>query len=240
MAAQDINGDGETDLVVGNWGLNSRFQATTDHPLELYVSDFDDNKTVDQVFAYYQGDSLFPLALRHDLLKQINSLKNQFIHYQDYAGKTMEQVFSQEQLNKAVVNRVYRLQSSVALNHGDGSYSLVDLPEEAQFSPVYALASDRFEADETTRWVVAGNFSGVKPEEGRYDANHGVLLQAEGERLVTLSHSTGLRIEGDARKLGTLRTTGDRKLLMVAKNNEAPEFYEYQSPSVEGTISTTE
>ena len=240
VAAQDLNGDGETDLVVGNWGRNSRFQATPEHPLELYVSDFDDNQTIDQVFAYYQGDSLFPVALRHDLLKQLNSLKKQFVHYQDYAGKTMSEIFSAQQLEKAVVNKVYRLESSAVMNNGDGSYTLVDLPEEAQFSPVYALASDRFGPGGATEWIVAGNFSGVKPEEGRYDANHGLLLKQEAGRLVTADQSTGLHIQGDVRKLATAQSVGGKKLLIVARNNQTPEFYEYESPSQEGTTDTAE
>ena len=229
IAAQDINGDGETDLVAGNWGRNSRFQASPKYPLELYVSDFDDNRTIDQVFAYYQDDSLYPVALRHDLLMQLNSLKKQFTHYQDYAGKTLSQVLSADQLNEALVNKVYRLQSSAVMNNGDGSYSLVDLPQEAQFSPVFTVASGHFDQDKTTGFVLAGNFSGVKPEEGRYDANHGLLLKVADGTLVTVANrKTGLHIDGEARKIATARSVEGKKLLIVAKNNDTPEFYEYE------------
>ena len=229
IAAHDINGDGETDLIAGNWGLNSRFEASEEHPLELYVSDFDNNQTVDQVFAYYEGDSLYPVALRHDLLMQLNSLKKQFTHYEDYAGKTMSQVFSDDQRSKALVNKVYRLQSSAVMNNGDGSYTLVDLPEEAQFSPVFAIASGSFDGDTTDEFILAGNFSGVKPEEGRYDANHGLLLSVENGKLATAEdQKTGLRINGEARQIAPARSVDGKTLLIVAKNNDALEFYEYE------------
>ena len=231
VVAQDINADGETDLIVGNWGLNSRFQASATQPLELYVSDFDDNQTIDQVFAYHQGDSLFPVALRHDLLMQLNSLKKQFVHYQDYAGKTMSEIFTAEQLKEALVNKVYHLQSSAVMNNGDGSYTVANLPEEAQFSPVFAIASDRFDEQDTdtVQFVLAGNFSGVKPEEGRYDANHGLLLKEEDGKLVSAPNQrAGLRINGEVRKVATARSVNGKKLLIVAKNNDAPEFYEYE------------
>ena len=231
VAARDINDDGEVDLVVGNWGRNSRFRASEEQPLELYISDFDNNKTIDQVFAYYQGDSLYPLALRHDLLKQLNSLKKQFVHYEDYAGKTMQEVFSQDQLDQAIVNKVYHLQSSAVMNNGDGSYTLVNLPEEAQFSPVFAVEAGNFSQDntDTIEFVLAGNFSGVKPEEGRYDANHGLLLQTEnGELTIEDTPATGLDIRGEVRQLATARSVEGKKLLIVAKNNDALEFYEYE------------
>ena len=231
VAAQDINGDGETDLVLGNWGRNSRFQASATQPLELYLSDFDDNQAIDQVFAYYQGDSLYPMALRHDLLKQLPSLKKQFVHYQDYAGKTMREVFGAKKLEKAMVHKVYCLESSVVMNNGDGSYTLAPLPEEAQFSPIFAIAADDFipnDAD-TTELVLAGNFSGVKPEEGRYDANHGLVLQAQGGQLnVKDDASVGLHLQGDVRQVATVRSVDGKKILIVAKNNGAPTFYEYE------------
>ncbi len=190
---RDINGDGEIDFIVGNWGRNSRFQASEEHPLELYVSDFDDNQTIDQVFAYYEGDSLYPMALRHDLLMQLNNLKKKFTHYQDYAGKTMGQIFSDDQLSQALVHKLYHLQSSAVMNNGDGSYTLVNLPEEVQFSPVFAIAS-QFDSSETDQFVLAGNFSGVKPEEGRYDANHGLLLSMKDDSkpLTIYKQTTGL------------------------------------------------
>jgi hypothetical protein len=231
VTAQDINGDGETDLVLGNWGRNSRFQASATQPLELYLSDFDDNQAIDQVFAYYQGDSLYPMALRHDLLKQLPGLKKQFVHYQDYAGKTMREVFGDEKLEKAIVNKIYCLESSVVMNNGDGSYTLAPLPEEAQFSPIFAITADDFipnDAD-TAEFVLAGNFSGVKPEEGRYDANHGLLLQAQdGQLRVKNRAAVGLHLQGDVRQVATARSVDGKKLLIVAKNNSEPDFYVYE------------
>ncbi len=230
VAAQDINGDGETDLVVGNWGLNSRFRASAERPLELYINDFDQNKTMDQVFAYHQGDSLYPVALRHDLINQLNPLKKRFVHYEDYAGKTLQQIFSAEQLEQSVVSKVHRLQSTAVINNGDGSYTLEDLPLMAQLSPVYAVATDRFlSSGADTSFVLAGNFSGVKPEEGRYDANPGLLLRTVNDQWQALDQpTTGLAIRGDARQLATVRSANGKKLLMVAKSNGALEFYEYE------------
>lgn len=231
IVARDINGDGETDLLAGNWGRNSRFQASATRPLELYLRDFDNNQTIDPVFAYYQGDSLYPVALRQDLLMQLNSLKKKFVHYEDYAGKTMNEVFGAEELDQAMVYKVYQLQSSAVMNNGDGSYTMTELPAEAQFSPVFAIAAGNFEnrTTDSLAFVLAGNFSGVKPEEGRYDANHGLELRVENGQWVTNNRrATGLNIRGEVRQLATARSVDGKKLLIVAKNNDTPEFYEYK------------
>nr|WKN39478.1 FG-GAP-like repeat-containing protein [Tunicatimonas sp. TK19036] len=224
----DLNNDGEADFIVGNWGLNSNFRAAPEKPLSLYISDFDQNQTIDQVFAYYQGDSLYPMALRHDLVSQLNYLKKKFTYYEDYAGKTMEQVFGKDALNNAIVNQVHRLQSSVVINNGDGSYEVRSLPEEAQFSPIFAITADDFNEDQRTEIIMAGNFSGVKPEEGRYDANTGLVLSVQDNQFSVISaQRTGLNIQGEVRHVAIARSGGSKRLLIVAKNNDEPEIYAY-------------
>ena len=37
----DVNGDGFTDILAGNWGHNSKLYAGKNGPLKLYVKDFD-------------------------------------------------------------------------------------------------------------------------------------------------------------------------------------------------------
>ena len=224
----DVNSDGNMDFIAGNWGLNSRFTASTDQPLTLYTGDFDNNSTLDHIFAYYQGDSLYPMALRHELVMQLNYLKKDFTYYKDYAGKTLKRVFAEEQLTKALVNKAYRLQSSLVINHGDGSYSLEDLPMEVQFSPVFSITPGEFSGAEALEFILAGNFSGVKPEEGRYDANRGLLMRSDGKRMVIEKNSkVGLNLQGDIRKVLSASTSDDKSILIVAKNDDRLELYEY-------------
>lgn len=227
IEVEDINHDGEMDFILGNWGLNSSFKASPERPITLYISDFDDNQTIDQVFAYYQGDSLYPMALRHDLVMQLNYLKKEFTHYEDYAGKTVNEVLGEEAIKNAYVSQVHRLQSSVVVNNGDGSYQVKDLPTEAQVSPIFAIKSGSFTEDNTVEIVAAGNFSGVKPEEGRYDANRGLLLEYTNGKL-KVKPSSGLKIDGEVRQMATARTVGGKKLLILAKNNDELEIYAYE------------
>jgi hypothetical protein len=81
-------------------------------------------------------------------------------------------------LAKAKVLDAKTLASSIALSNGDGTFALRPLPAEAQFAPVNAVLSGDFDGDGRTDLLLAGNFHGVTPVEGQYDASLGVLLAA--------------------------------------------------------------
>ena len=53
ISVGDFNSDGKPDLIIGNMGLNTQFNATEKEPLELYYMDFDKNGSVDPIFSFY-------------------------------------------------------------------------------------------------------------------------------------------------------------------------------------------
>ncbi len=234
VVATDLNNDGRLDLIAGNWGTNSRFKTSKEKPLTLFINDFDKNGLLDHIFAYYEGENLYPVALKDDLIRQIPGLKKQFIFYKDYAGKTVDQIFTEDQLANSYKNEVYTLESTAIFNNGDGSFSMQPLPEAMQFSPINTILPAAFDQDSIAEVFMAGNFSGIKPEEGRYDANHGELLKFErGAFSVEDFRKTGLNIKGDVRKAAILNTTNNRRLLIVARNNEQLEFYGFSNKQPE-------
>ena len=56
LAAGDFDADGDMDFVAGNHGLNSRFKATADKPVSMYVNDFDLNGTVEQIITAHMTE----------------------------------------------------------------------------------------------------------------------------------------------------------------------------------------
>jgi hypothetical protein len=112
--------------------------------------------------------------------------------------------------------------SSVAINNGNGTFSLVPLPNEGQFAPVYSVLADDFDGDGRTDLLLGGNFYGVTPVQGRYDASYGQLLRGNGKgqfEPVDLEAS-GLAVEGQVRHIKSVRRANGETLIIMARNNE--------------------
>ncbi|MEQ1585752.1 MAG: VCBS repeat-containing protein [Cyclobacteriaceae bacterium] len=222
IEAADLDNDGDVDFVFGNHGLNSRFKASLDKPVSMYVNDFDKNGTVEQIVCTFNGDKSYPLALRHDLITQIPALKKKYLKYDNFKDQVITDIFTPEEMDKAVKLEVYELASSLLMNEGGGKLSLKRLPVEAQVSVVYAISIDDFDGDGNKDIVVGGNLYNVKPEVGRYDASYGTFLKGDGKgnfKSIRASES-GLFLDGEIRDLTTVEVAG-KKYLLAARNSNS-------------------
>lgn len=220
IVEEDLDGDGDPDYIVGNHGLNSRFKASKDRPVEIYVNDFDQNGSAESIICTYLGDETYPLALKHDLIRQIPQLQKKYVQYEAYKDQTIEDIFTEDELIAAVRGEVFKLESIVLLNEGEDGFRILDLPLEAQFSPVYAIATDDVDMDGIVDVVLGGNFYYSKPEVGRYDASYGVFLKGRGDGSFEYVPNAlcGLFIEDQVRGFSLINHGGNR-LLVVAKND---------------------
>lgn len=220
IKAADLDGDGDQDFVLGNHGWNSRFRATATSPICMFVSDFDQNGTIEQIICTYQGDKNYPMVLRHDLVAHIPSLKKKYLKYENYKDQTVEDVFGAEQLKRAVELKVFNLSTSVLMNEGNGKFSLKALPTEAQFSPVFGINILDVDGDDKLDILLGGNLYGAKPEAGRYDASFGTTLKGDGRGgFVPLKAVTsGLKIDGEIRDIITIRGK-EQELIVISRNN---------------------
>ncbi len=219
VRAADIDSDGDIDFVVGNHGLNTRFKAFENYPVMMYVNDFDQNGMVEQVLCAFNTDTIYPFALRHDLVMSLPNLKKRYLKYEDYQLQTINDIFSAAQLEKAVVLEANEMRTGVFINTG-GKFEFKPLPIEAQFAPIYAIEVLDIDNDNHLDIILGGNFYNVKPEVGRYDSSHGLLLKGDGkggfEAVNTMD--SGLFIRGQIRDFALI---GNQ--LLVAKNNDKLE-----------------
>ena len=119
-------------------------------------------------------------------------------------------------------------ESCLFLNNGDGSFMKVELPKTAQFSPVRDMAAGDFNRDGKLDLVLVGNNHAVRPSFGRYDASYGwcLLGGAENGFWPLMPRESGLRIDGDARKVRMLEVSG-RHLLVTAINDGELQLSEW-------------
>ncbi len=224
----DFNGDGLQDIVAGNHGLNSRFRASPAEPLTLYVNDFDQNGTVEQVLSRYDRGQDLPLNLRQDIVMQVPSLKKRYLRYENYVNQKVSDIFPMEQFPNTLVLKTYALSTSLWLNTGGGKFVRRELPVEAQFFPVYAVLSGDFDHDGKLDLLMGGNQYNAKPETGIYGAGKGLLLRGNGKGgFEALSPGeSGLRISGQIRSLTPLNIK-NRSFVLIGKNNDYPQIISY-------------
>ena len=72
-------------------------------------------------------------------------------------------------------------------------------------------------------------FYGTKPEEGRYDAIYGLMLEPSGNHnyRVVQPKQSGFFIKGDVRSLQVVNSVNGKKLVIVAKNNDSLRTFIY-------------
>ncbi len=222
LTVADINDDGKPDLIAGNFGLNSNIKADAQHPAKLYVDDFDNNGQIECIPVYYKTDGkAYPYYLKGELEAQLPLIKKRFLKFDEYAEKSIEEIFSPEQLKHALVLTVAQTQTCIFINDGKGNFTMKPLPAMAQLSPVFGILAKDLNGDGLKDLFLAGNFFGLKPQTGRFDASYGTTLLGNAQHhfnYVTPSQS-GLFIKGEARDIANIKSTDGDDYIIVAINN---------------------
>jgi hypothetical protein len=222
VVVADLNGDGRPDLVLGNLGLNSLITASPQAPARLYVGHFTHDRSVQQILTVFNNGVSYPVAQRDELIRAIPELGKRFPSYSAFGATRVEDILPRSDLRQAKVLEAYNFATSVALNNGNGTFTLRPLPMEAQFAPITAIVADDFDGDGRTDLLLAGNEFGVPPLFGRYDASYGLLLRGKPNgdfEPVDLSQD-GLVLNGQVRHIRTLRQAGGIRLIAVARNDD--------------------
>jgi hypothetical protein len=230
LAGGDFNGDGYIDFVAGNHGLNSRFKASPDKPVSMYVSDFDLNGTEEQIICAFDGDKSYPLALKHDLTRQIPELARKYPTYESYKNQQITDIFTPEQLKNTIVLDACLMETSVFINDGKGNFRMQQLPVETQFSPVYSTEVGDYNGDGYQDILLGGNLYNVKPEYGRYDASYGAMLSGNRHGGFTFipAKLSGLHLNGEVRDIKEIKTMKGN-ILVVARSNDALQVFKVKS-----------
>jgi hypothetical protein len=216
----DVNGDGNKDILAGNFGYNTKFYAGKQGPLKLYVKDFDKNGTVEQIITYTIDNKEYTFLAKDELERSLPVLKKAYLKYSEVAGKTVQYMFY-ELFKDYIELKAEELASCCFINDGKGNFKKITLPIDLQLAPIFSFAETPGKND----FIAMGNLYGVIPYEGRYDALEPVNFKFDKNGEASVIPSFNLDINGEVRDAKWIKTTNNKQLLVVGRNNQGLLFF---------------
>lgn len=228
IQAVDLDLDGDMDYVLGNMGTNIDYAPSDEKPLNVYAYDYDANGKLDPLLTRYlvnreDEQAIYPFHSRDDIFRQLVPLKKSFQGYEEFASSEVGEIIPTELLSKAEKFEASHFESCILINEGGDGFTMRPLPVEAQFSAVYGIQSDDFNADGFPDLLLSGNSYANEILYGWQDASLGLLLIGDGtgDFKPLTPQESGLYLKGDTRGLAMMHDLYDRQLLIATVNSDS-------------------
>jgi len=224
----DFDGDGQLDLIAGNWGLNSSYHDPSRHPVRLYYGDFDGNGAVELLEAESGGgpDHWLPRRDLKVLSAAMPWLRARFPTHKAFSTADVKTILDQN-LAKAQQAQANTLASMVFLNRSN-RFEAVRLPDEAQWAPAFGVNVTDMDGDGNEDVFLSQNFFSVRTDEPRLDAGRGLWLRGDGRGKLTPVHGqdSGVKIYGEQRGSAVCDFNEDGRVdLAVTENSAATKLF---------------
>jgi len=233
IAAGDFRHTGKIDYIIGNVGLNTLYQASDQYPVCVTAKDFDSNGKYVVIPSLFLPDQNgvkkeFPAEGRDDLTKQLSSMKRRFPNYKSYAAASMNEILTPQQREGALRLKANMLQSCYLRNDGDGKFTMIPLPKEAQFSAINGMVVDDFDDDGNLDVLINANDYGTEVSTGRYDAMNGLLLRGDGKGGFTALSilQSGIYIPANGKALAKLSSASGDYLVAASQHHDVLKLFQ--------------
>lgn len=224
----DVDNDGDMDYIMGNAGTNLDYKPNSGEPLELYYGYFAGMPKQQPVLSCYINDEKgerkkYPFAFRDDLFRVMPVMKKKFQTYDSYSRATFTELFDKEDIAKARHYQADIFQSCLLKNNGNGKFSCIPLPIEAQFSCVNGIVATDVNNDGNIDLLVAGNFHETECVYGWLDASLGLLLLGDGKGNFSPLPPTksGLFLNGDMRGISAMIDNKGNEVFLATANSDS-------------------
>ena len=227
VEAADLDNDGDIDFILGNQGSNTIHKTSSENPVKMWVNDFDNNGTIEQIMTNHKNGKDYPIHMKKELTAQLVSLKKQNLKASEYAKKSIDELFSASIFKNSIMKQSTISESIIAVNEGDWNFSVKKLPSRVQLSCVCGIVCADVNNDGNLDIIMAGNNFEFKPQYSRLDASHGSVLLGDGSLDFKWQNynTSGFVIKNEAKHLKTISDKSGKTYLLAAINNEKPKLF---------------
>ncbi|MGI9428588.1 MAG: FG-GAP-like repeat-containing protein, partial [Bythopirellula sp.] len=232
LAIADVDNDDDVDLIAGNFGLNTKYNASPGHPVLAFYGEYGESGRRNLIEASYENDSLFPLRGKSCSSSALPHLAERFSTYEAFAKATLAEIYTPRCLQQADRFEVNSLASACFLNDGFGRFERVALPSAAQLAPIYAIAVTNVNSDGIPDLYLGQNFFGPQQETGPMDGGVGVVAIGLGDGTFDALRpaEAGVVVPADTKAAAAVDLDGDGwQELSVATNNGPLRIFQLRS-----------
>jgi len=227
VEAADLDNDGDQDFILGNQGLNLHYKPLEDQPMKMWINDFDNNGTIEQIVTLHYDGGDYPIHQKKELTEQLVSLKKENLKASDYAKRTINELFSKEVIANSIVKQVTTSASVIAINEGGGKFTVQKLPLRVQLSCVCDITCMDVNNDGNLDLIMAGNNYEYKPQFSRLDASFGNLLLGDGKLGFEWQNydNSGFNIKEEVKYLNQFKDKDGNTFIIAAINDSKPKIF---------------
>ena len=228
VEAVDVDKDGDNDLILGNQGKNLHYKPQENRPMKMWVNDFDDNGTIEQIVTRNIDGKDFPIHQKKDLTAQMVALKKQNLKASEYSTKTISELFPKEVFENSIMKKSVISESVVAVNDGSGNFRVIKLPSRSQLSCICGITCTDVNNDGNIDLILGGNNFEFRPQYSRLDANYGNVLLGDGALGFEWQdyETSGFFIKDEIKHLKQFKDKTGKTFVIVAINEDKPKIFE--------------
>jgi hypothetical protein len=228
IAGRDLDGDGDIDYVVTNFGINTTYEASMKKPELLYYGDLEGTGEFHVVEAKFGEENQLPRRGLSCSSNAMPSLKKKLGTYQNFAISSLEDIYTPKRLETSARLELRELQSCVLINeskNGKIRFKMEPLPRIAQIAPGFGVVMTDLNGDWLTEVVLAQNFFSPQREVGRMSGSVGATVMswsAKGNFELVEPYRSGVLVTGDTKGVTVNEFNGDGVPDLAFTENSGP------------------
>jgi hypothetical protein len=222
IAGRDFDGDGDLDYAVTNFGLNTKYHASAEHPQMIYYGEPFEGEGPQIIEAGYEEGELYPVRGKSCSSRAMAPLKGLFPTFESFAKAPLPAIYPKDWLQKAQRWEATELRSGVLVNLGGGRFEFRPFPRLAQTAPAFGVVATELNGDGKADVAIVQNFYTPQPETARMDGGVGMVLLGRGDGSFEpiRADRSGLVVPADGKGLAVADFNADGQADLVATEND--------------------